>query len=304
MGKIFNPYRYFIIPSSDQYHIDHYMSEYPLDKKALVISDLFLSDNIGKKHKVTYYNHNFLIYIIKTLKSRYVLLKLAKEKQRELHQEGEFDIEEKVTDDYPYIYIIIDLNNQVILIEHLTTVFNSSFTSQNIIKTFLLEHAAKYHYEIKSHPMLISDSFWESVQKAEAIHELQIKLESPNLFDGMIDINTTLKKIKKKYNNTETNIKLVNNSESLLLQKENEELKSAINYVANGGGDWVMSIQENNHNYDVKSEEHIQIIVMDSDPAENFNDDDSSIIVNLFKEVKDVINDEKEQNEKKGRKKS
>ncbi|MGV8155185.1 MAG: hypothetical protein ACLKAO_12940 [Alkaliphilus sp.] len=223
---LFNAFRYFIVPTSTQIHIQHLQSskEYPISNKEQLIKDILTKLKTEIKLTIEHKKKKYLFYHIAQRRERYLLLKLAKEKERELHVEGAFDIENETMQDYPYVYIMLDTTKQIILMQHMKSIFNSTSMGTDIFSYFLNQRTSEYDYEVSINPMLLRDSFWLSIDGLDSIHEVEFTLEAPNLFDGFLNIDDFLKRVKEKYNNTRTTTKLVNNTESLILAKDNIEL--------------------------------------------------------------------------------
>jgi len=287
---LYNPYRYFIIPSDNQYHINHIDGKYSIKNKKQLIKDVFNKLAEIKKYRLTYKSKSYLIYYISEFKERYLLLKIGREKNREIHREAEEDIDDVQILDYPYVYIIVDQEKQILLIEHSTQVFKSTEICTRIIQHFFQKFASEYFYEIIMNPMLIEDKFWEAINTFDSLSELEIKLESPNLFEGIKITTEFLNKIKEKYNNTETKIKLKNTQNSLTISRDNEELESAIKYIRNGGGEWTITGKIDSKKDIAKSIEHLQLITCEDDIQLAF-ENNSSVISTIFSKVKDDFNE-------------
>ncbi|MBF4693972.1 hypothetical protein [Fusibacter ferrireducens] len=285
---LFNPYRYFIVPCNDQISIDYISGKYPIEKKEQLVIDYFSNLKIEIKEKIIYHNKSYWIYSIDAFDDRYQLLKICKEKEIELHEPKERDIEESNVPDFPYVNVLLDTKKQIFLIEHNYLIFEYTGICANIISLFLNEKARFYSYEVTLNPMLVEDDFWASVETFEKINELSMSLNSPNLFEGWLSTNDFLKAIKKKYNNTFSNISLKNKTESLCIEDKNKELKDAIKYIANGGGRWKMIGIKDQERFTFESEKHIQKIIGDDDIQEAFKNKDKKAI-QVFGKIVDII---------------
>lgn len=285
---LFNPYRYFIVPSEGQYHISHYEGKYDIDKKEMLVNDVFSKMEIQRKEKVQHSGNTYLIYFISKYDERYLLLKLGREKEREIYQEGDVDINDTTIQDYPYVYILMDKKKQIFLIQHLATVFQGTHICANILRTFLNTYATQHKYEIKINPMLIKDNFWKSISTMDSVNVVDFNLESPNLFEGWISTNSFLKEIQKRYNNTSSQFKFKNTKSSLTLKKDNKELKDAVEYISNGGGKWTLNGTKGENSIRAESEQHLQKITTNEDVQEMFRKKDKKAII-MFSEIVDII---------------
>ena len=291
MHTLTNPYRYFVIPVYNQIHMDHTIGKYGIKNKNNIIIE-FLNSLGGNKIEYPYKSNEYILYQISSKDNRYYLLKLAKKRLIDVHIAGDSDIEDVSTPDYPYIYILVDVKNQRFLTEYKSSVFSSTSTPANILGKIFGSIAEKYSFEVKINPMLRKDHFWSTVHDFDKVIEAEFTLESPNLFDGIIDIEKALKGIKNKYNNVRTTFKLSNESESLSLSKKNEELESTLEYIGNGGGKWKLTVIEGGKKESKESHDHIQKIVIE-DEIEKLLDKEASDIEKYFSKVEDVKEDEK-----------
>lgn len=294
MAKTFNPFRYFIVPTSDQGHLDYYMGRYTIDNKSDIVKDYLIGNFEKKKTHFTYRNSEYLLCYNKNYNNRFLVLKFGKRRVRETYEEGEFDIEDKELKEYPYIYMLVDLQKQILLVEHLSKIFDTTHIPAKAFVTYLSIETNKYKYKVNVNPMLIESSFWQAVRVSECVKELQMKLESPNLFDGVIDINEFLGKQKNIYNNTNMEIKLKNKEEQLKIEESNQELKSAVEYIENGGGSWKMQVVSEGMNKSISSIENKQIIRVDDEIEEYLlnEESDEEEIRRIFDSVYDILKDD------------
>lgn len=291
MSILTNPFRYFIVPTNDQMHIGHTIGPYGLNNKHEIVID-FLNDMKTKnKVEVGYRNNKYLLYLISSNSDRFYLLKLAKKKLIDLHIAGDEDVEDMSTPDYPYVYVLIDIKYQLALIEYKSTVFSNTLGTSRILSDILSDFSRKYHFDISLNPMLINDHFWKAIQSSEKIIEAEFTLESPNLFDGIIDIEKHLKGIKDKYNNVKSVFKLCNETGSLKLENTNEELTSTLDYIGNGGGQWKLKVIEGGKSETKESSDHVQKILLE-DVIEDEMNSDSGKIESYIELVEDVMKNE------------
>lgn len=292
MQQIFNPYRYFIIPNEKQITIESHLKGYLIEDKAQMIKDFFKELKTVRKRKIGYKNREYLLYYIEHIQDRYVILKIAREKENRIHDPGEFDIKESSRLDYPYSIVLVDLVTQKILIEHNSEAFSNTKSVANRLVQFFNEFSNRYNYEVKLNDMLTEEQFWNSVSKYESISGLHIVLESPNLFDGLFDVEELLRKLKNEYNNTETEMKLKNENGGIVINEKNDDLKSMIDYASQGGGRWSLLGWIKGKKKSIHSHQNQQHIVSEP-PVNELIENKEEKIIYLFDRVKDVMGNEK-----------
>ncbi len=291
MSILANPFRYFIVPTNDQMHIGHTIGTYGLSNKHEIVIDFLNELEEKNKVEVDYRNNEYLLYLISSNSDRFYLLKLAKKKLIDLHIAGDEDVEDMRTPDYPYVYVLIDTKYQLALIEYKSTVFSNTLGTSRILSAILSNFSREHHFDITLNPMLINDHFWKAIRSSEKIIEAEFALESPNLFDGVIDIEKHLKDIKDKYNNVKSVFKLCNESGSLRLEDTNEELNSTLDYIGNGGGQWKLKVIEGGKPETKESSDHVQKILFE-DIIEDEMISDSEKIESYIDQVEDVMKNE------------
>lgn len=288
---LFNAYRYLIKISDDKYNMSHYVDPYPTHKKEKLLHDFLINLKKGIKHEFVHYNNKYLVYYRNDINENFYLLKLAKKREVDLYVEGEMDLEEISANNFPPIYIVIDKNKQIILIQHESQVFKSSSSAANALRTCFNDYAKEYHYEVTVDSINKKDSFWKIITNYSNIKKVDFKFHSPNFFDGLIEFNKIAKMLKEKYNNTMTNIIFKNDNDKLTLDKSQEELIEMLEYINEGGGSWSATVIENDKKVTKKSEEYAKKVFFEGDLNKYFENDDN-VIYEKFNEVDDVSKDE------------
>lgn len=295
MSILANPFRYFIVPTNDQMHIGHTIGPYGLNNKHEIVIDFLKDLKIRNKVEIEYRHNEYLLYLISSNSDRFYLLKLAKKKIIDLHIAGDEDVEDLRTPDYPYVYVLIDIKYQLALVEYKSNVFANTLGTSRILSAFLCDFSRKHHFDISLNPMLINDHFWKAIQSSDQIIEAEFSLESPNLFDGIIDIEKHLKGIKDKYNNVKSVFKLCNESGSLKLENSNAELTSTLDYIGNGGGHWKLKVIEGGKSDIKESSDHVQKILLEDNIVDEMNNDFEKI-ESYIDLVEDVMKNEEMDN--------
>jgi hypothetical protein len=228
-------YRYFLVPFDQVSVFQNSVGS----KNDIIINILKKVEEQNKTSKIIS-NTRYLVYYIGRIDNDTVVYKFAKEKKITLREEGDYDIEDKRDFDYPYIYFIINYKHQIILIQKNTSVFNHTSDASNLLEKWIPNSEEMYDYNFSIDPITYEHSFWEHVKSGYSISELNLTLKSPNLFDGLIDTNELLKKLKNVFNNNTTTIKLSNDKGKLHIPEEN--VKNHIKYITAGGGKWELEM--------------------------------------------------------------
>lgn len=198
--------------------------------------------------------------------------------------------------EYPYIYIIIDLKRQIVLIENKTSIFRTINIAKNKFIEWITLKKEMFDYNLKIDEITYEQVFWDYVKNSNSIYELTLRMKSPNLFDGWIEANELLKKLKSIFNNTETQIKFSNENGKLVILKE--QVESYIKYITGGGGDWKLKAFYNGVTRTLKSKSNVKIVDLPKVIEQNFNKF-KELVLNKLDDIEDVFIEGKNKNEKK-----
>lgn len=236
MSNKFYAYRYFIVPTDQQMTMDQLIIS---DKEELLVR---FFEVLKEKNKIegSYWNKNYILYLTKELASGLFLCKFAKQKNITIYEPGNVDIEDSDEKSYPYIYIIIDLNRQIFLIQEKQSIFPSRATSRNSFQEIINNFIENYDYIIAVDEITYEQDFWKQLQMHDSIYELELTMKSPNLFGSLVEAEELLKEINNTYNNTETTIKVKNDKGKLRLVRD--KIQSFIKYISSGGGKWSLGV--------------------------------------------------------------
>lgn len=253
----FYAYRYLVTPINNLGSIFHELNK----PKEELMRDIVNSLNENSKTEWLKGNKRYLIYGFQK-KSDFVILKYARESNEKIYIEGDDDIEIKGIKETKYVYLIIDIKHQIILIERNTTVFNSVRSATNILSEYFREKMHIFDYVVNIYPLASKRSFWNYVEEADEIYELNLLLNAPNMpFLGDADTRSVLQKIKDTTNNEEFEIGLRNREGSLKIIQET--LGTWINYIREVGGNYVIKfkkngVEERKTSYDDTAKTYIQ----------------------------------------------
>jgi hypothetical protein len=281
---VFFAYRYFVVPLEDQITMRQLIIE---NKNQLVID--FFNRTQSQKATFTVNNRKNIIYFSSKIGDNIYLFKLAKETHRTLYQEGETDITNSEELDYPFVYFIVDYHKQIVLIQKNTSVFKKVDTIKTRIENLLNEQVFEFDYGVFFEEITDENAFWEYINESSSIYELKLKLNSPNLFGGLIESEEFLKKLNVLFNNTSTDIKFKNEKGKLKIFKEN--IEGFIKYITGGGGEWELNSVFKGKLQRIKSKKNVKTIVVPRDINEDKFSKEKLIIV--IEDLDHVMGDRK-----------
>lgn len=230
-------FRYFVIETNSQRSIFQ-----DLENKKELIRKILMELKDKKKIESLVKNKRCLLYYVKDIDEQIFITKFSKEKHIVTHDARTDDIVEQDLPDYPFIYMLISLDRQIVLLENKSSVFISPFSAQRCIENFFTNFVKQNDYLVKLDEIQYEDKFWEIVERAEQIYSLKLNLKSPNIFGARYKANEFLKEQREYYNNTEMNVELKNDEGNLTLLREN--LEDFIKYISAGGGRYLILLKE------------------------------------------------------------
>ncbi len=234
----FGAYRYFIVPFEQISFFDIIKEN---RQKAVV--NFFSTLETDKKRSWEIKGKKHLLVFNKKIPNNVIICKFSMETKKTIFIEGESDIENINELDYPFIYVIIDTERQIILIELKTSVFSSLTSAKEKLKMCFEQEFALNGFEVLFEEITDASTFWTFVNSSSGVYEVAITLNSPNLFGGFNSTNDMLKDISQTYNNNQTTIKLCNKKAKLTnIAKTNKQLSDAVEYTSAGGGEWTLTV--------------------------------------------------------------
>lgn len=233
-------YRYFIINNKQVSLTDITtdITREDIEKKFL---EIFNNEKI--KHNTN--SKDYILYPIDSYENKLFICKLSKETKITLHREGDKDIDTDEESDYPYVYIIINTENQIILIQKNTSVFEDTLSAKNRLTEILQKFVREYNYTINIDSIADKEQFWTAVSKAKKLYSLNLRLSAPNLFGARVKANEFMKEQKEEYNLSLLEVKMNNLEGNLCLSKEN--LDDFVEYATEGGGGYNLSYEDENN---------------------------------------------------------
>ena len=281
----FYAYRYFVIPNNQI----AMFAEYKAEEKNNLIKDIF--NKLKKVNRIEHIlnNRKNILYATHKFSDDLYLCKFAIEHYITKHEETEDDIKNVKDQDFPYIYILVDLKRQIILFEKNTNVIQKMSTTKNKFENWIKKEINDYDFSFKLEKIVYEYEFWEYVKKSDNIYELNLNLNSPNLFEGLNKANKLLKKINGLFNNTETDVTLENEDGDLVVEKEN--VGGFIKYTSAGGGSWNLTAdyEGKKQTFKSKNDENAKTCELPKDIEEKISDDLKRQINREIMKIEDII---------------
>lgn len=223
-------YRYFIIESKQ---LPIFSQENKKPKEEYFFEVLKLIEN---KVKLEFSNeeNRYLVYFKKNMSNNYYIIQLAKEIFFNHPLEGEKEINETLDKQYPSIYVIFDINRQLVLIQNKTSVFRSVDSSKNKLQAFFAKQLKEKELVVLLSPITNEEEFWHEVGELDLIYSLDLTLKAPNFFKGRFDAEKFVKETYEEYNFSTLKIGFKSAVGRLKLLKEN--LQDYIELISAGGG--------------------------------------------------------------------
>lgn len=224
----FFAYRYLIAPISNQLSILQFEK-----KKEELMYDIF--DLVHNNHKTSWFRgqKKYLLYGFQK-DINFFIFKFARLIKENIYLEGESDIEIHDIKEAKFVYVMIDTEHQIILIQRNLTIFRNIENAKMVIEEFLKDSMKKNDYSVNVYPLPSDKVFWSYVETADEIFELSLTLNAPNLGDGDRETRDILKAIKQATNNETLDISIKNTDGKLKIVRT--FLGSWIDYILEIGG--------------------------------------------------------------------
>ncbi len=170
------------------------------------------------------------------------LLKFCR-KQRLRRFEIETDLSDvipRVLDTYPFVYVIVDTGQQTVMVQKKSTVFKSAGGAKASLTAMVKQFLSDDNYYFSLDEITASSSFWETIESADEVYDVTLKLQSPNFLGSGYATTELLNRIRKVTNNDYVDITLSNSSGELEMPRD--EYGDTIDYVTAGGGSWSTTV--------------------------------------------------------------
>ncbi len=286
--RIFASYRYFLVPCNQLTLFSN-----SSNNREEAVKSFFQELETNKKIPFEQGGRKLILVLERKIETHVFVCKFAVEKSETRHYEAQTDIMNVIEPDFPYIYLIIDVMRQLILIEVNTSVFSSVSGAKGKVQFFLGQQFMPNGFEVLLEEIVDKNTFWNYVEKCTGIYDVSVTLNSPNLFGGFFEVEKMLHEIQQLYNNTQTTMRVSNGDGKLSgISRGNPALESSIRYAAAGAGEWTLTGEVNQRRQTFKSKHKIKkvnlvpIPQVDEESCIKKVDDD---IIQAFNSLEDVL---------------
>lgn len=165
--------------------------------------------------------------------------------RRLLNSSGEEDVERQEKQGVRFVYVIVETEKQIMLIERNVSVFPKIFKCAYYIESYLRDRMRNFDFTVNLRELPSPKRFWNYVDEAEDIFELTMTMNAPNmaLFAGE-ETADLLRQVKDSVNNEEISITVRNRDGLLRLTRR--AIGNYIRYIQQVGGKYSLKIRRNN----------------------------------------------------------
>lgn len=228
-------------------------------------------------------NKRYLFYGFQSKDNVYIV-KYARETDEKIYVEGDDDIEIQGIKEAKYVYVIIDTQHQIVLLERNVSVFQSIDQAVNTLTDFFRSQMKKYDYVVNIYPLVSKKKFWNYVDTADGIYELSLVMNAPNMaFFGNEDTREILQQIKETTNNEEFDISLKNKEGKLKIVRN--ALGGWIDYVREVGGKYLLKFSKNGVIETKTSETDTAKVYLERKRTEKYTDEEMKSIEEKLKSM-------------------
>lgn len=236
----FYAFRYLVAPIDNQVSLLHFTNK----SKEELMKDIFIDFVESKKIVWNLGAKRFIFYGFQRFEENLFVVKFVKEISGAIYVEGEEDVERQDKQSVKFVYLIVDVEKQIILIERNVGVFPKVFKCAKFLETYLRDRMRHFDYSVNIRELPSPKKFWNYVEEADAIYELTMVMNAPNMFNGGKATRNLLKEVKDSVNNEEIRVTL-RNSEGLL-RLTMETIGEYIKYIQEVGGKYILKIKRDN----------------------------------------------------------
>lgn len=139
----------------------------------------------------------------------------------------------------PHVYFLWDRDEQVILLEKNTSIFQNYETVLRSIADHLNNQLAKYELRVFIEPLTEKTDFWRAINTYEYLYEVTFELHMPNLFgETQKDIKNILEIFRETYNATGVSDQISNPDGRLNIPINDPQVSTKLEWITKGGGLW------------------------------------------------------------------
>jgi|GEM_PF-4952452 len=210
----------------------------------------------------------YYLFVSRELRPGVLLCKLAKEEELKLYKLSndeypQHDIEEIVFENFPFVRVIIHLENQAFLVEKNTTKFHNTDQCAKIVEQLFIDLMLKYNANVNVYAVTESGSFWKSYKTMDKVTKLKITINSPNLFEAKDKAEEIAQDFKDETNAQKTEIEFENKENGLKIKEYSDTNKGVakfLTYIQNGGGKWSLHGNKKGKKSDVHSGDNKTVV--------------------------------------------
>ncbi len=172
---------------------------------------------------------------------RLLSAKLGKAKEVKLldYDDDKPDFLDTERTSYPYVYLLWDRDEQVILVQKNTSVFQDYEVVLNSIEDHLNNLLAEYELRVFVEPLTEKADFWRTIQMLKYIYEVTFELHMPNfLGETQKHLKEALETFREEYNATGVSTRISNPDGRLNIPESDPQTNTDLEWITKGGGSW------------------------------------------------------------------
>lgn len=155
------------------------------------------------------------------------------------YDESRRNFVESPNSSYDTLFLLWDRDQQVILLQHLTTVHRNSERLFEHIELHLNNGLHEYGLAVKIWVIPETKGFWRALGYLDAIISVRLRLSMPNLFGKtQRTLRDWLTEVRDETNANEITTEVSNSEGHLVIKSDNRPLNEALNWIDKGGGEW------------------------------------------------------------------
>lgn len=220
------------------------------------------------------YRKSELGYVCERCEDSFIYSKLGRRSTLAKILSPEADFRRELEEHWPYCRVFMRLDSdskdgQIIAIEQQSNVFNRPLSPLQALTNQINETLSCEGYLLSVHPITSEKDFWALVKEGKReIQQLSLSFSSPNLFNIENALQEELRKLKREYNATETEISLANPIGNLNVSEKSKLVKEGVEYITKGGGEYKLKIRGTRYSSRDKSKHKVFDLKVDLESAD------------------------------------
>ena len=156
----------------------------------------------------------------------------------------EFDLYDDIAavqdETLPFVFVVIDTNNQIVLMSKNTSVFPKERSGQLAFQSFVRALLNDENVVFSLEPIVENSEFWLLIDRADRVYKFRLSLRSPNLFGGYNSTDDFLKMVEEATSTDQVAVELESQNGSLIVAPQ--QFGDPLSYADGGGGDWSIEL--------------------------------------------------------------